>query len=129
MRCWALEQHNAFVKAALAGELVRVWRGQGHESTIGFVELLHVGRMSVDDMTASDVALEGWPCLSVDEFYHRFFVKPCGAPWTKKHKLNPPPHRTDQLTHVVFRFISTQDDSEQVAMTAASKGPRKSRKK
>jgi hypothetical protein len=73
-RCWtdSFAQHH---RSAFAnGKYVRVWRGQGHSFTIGWVKYTAMYRQRLCEMPSSDLVKEGCGHLSLVEFRTRYFI-------------------------------------------------------
>ena len=89
MRDWcparAGEHHRSFT----LGRWVRVWRGQGHRDTIGWLLLKTWDILKVVDITKADCVREGRPELTSEKFVGLFFPE-----------LGP----TDELYRVTFVF-------------------------
>lgn len=105
LRDYSSPTRALFEAAHLASRPVRVWRGQGHAATVGVVVITHMGWLTINQLTPMHLSLEGWPDLTRESFYQRFFVRPCGAPGTKKYaKQGPPPTRSTPLTYIMFNY-------------------------
>ena len=98
-RRWHANTENRFIAAWKANALVRVWGGQGHSTTLGWMSLIFVGRRRIRDMTSVDCFLEGCGGMSQNDFYTTYFAKPA-----LKNKKNPP-SIDEEMTLLVFHFF------------------------
>ena len=55
--------------------LVRVWRGQGHKYTVGYMLITNMYPSTLGKLTKVGCALEGWPELTPGEFLDRFLLR------------------------------------------------------
>jgi hypothetical protein len=95
MRRWSpgrvAERKHSFVH----GKWIRVWRGQGHRSTIGWLLLTGWDTVKIRDIDRGDCMREGCPQLSPREFVNMFFPL-----------LKP----TDRLQRLQFVFRACHTD-------------------
>jgi hypothetical protein len=67
----AAEHHQSFMHK----KWVRVWVGQGHAATIGWLQIITWDYISVSEITKNDCVREGRPGLTPAQFSLKFFPK------------------------------------------------------
>ena len=74
-RYWGPQNQQLHLDCYFQGKLVRVWRGQGHSCTVGWVLYTNMYYQNLMLMSNEDVKLEGFPGLSVQQFIERHMSK------------------------------------------------------
>ena len=73
MRKWCSARAHEHYQSYILGKWVRVWRGQGHNSTIGWLLYTSWDRLMVKNITKEDCVREGRPQLTPKKFVKKFF--------------------------------------------------------
>ena len=89
LRDWSPGRVAEHYHSYVHGKWIRVWRGQGHISTIGWLLLISWDTVTVCNIDKTDCVREGFPLLSSKEFVNMFF---------------PNLNRTHQLHRLQFVF-------------------------
>lgn len=75
LRDWGLQRQLEHFRSFKKGMWIRVWRGQGHSSTIGWLRIVSWDKIRIRDITQADCIREGRPSLTPFEFIEDFFPK------------------------------------------------------
>ena len=75
IRNWCANRADEHQNAYIEGKWVRVWRGQGHKSTIGWLKVTSWTTMMIGHLTQGDCVREGCPHLTTEQFTETFFPK------------------------------------------------------
>jgi hypothetical protein len=67
-------------------QLVRVWIGQGHDTTIGYILYTTFYQQRVGDITKAELVDEGCISMSVENFIMKYFTKQSPDKKTKKKR-------------------------------------------
>ena len=89
MRDWCPARATEYHRSYTLGLWIRVWRGQGHKTTIGWLLLKTWDKLKVGSITNADCVREGRPNTTPEQFSELFFPT-----------LGP----TDELYRVTFVF-------------------------
>ena len=89
MRVWCKARASTHYQAYALGQWVRVWRGQGNSSTIGWLRYTYWNTVMVCDISGLDCIREGCPTWTPQHFLRTFF---------------PQCQPTDTLIRVRFEF-------------------------
>jgi hypothetical protein len=73
LRVWGAQRKKAHYTSYTHGRWIRVWRGQGHKDTIGWMLITHWDTVHVGDITQSDCVREGRPNWQPDALKRTFF--------------------------------------------------------
>jgi hypothetical protein len=72
-RAWCVKRACEHKRAFLEGKWIRVWRGQGHKSTIGWMLITVWDEVMVGDLDKGDCAREGRPGWEPKKLKDTFF--------------------------------------------------------
>jgi hypothetical protein len=71
-RVWGAHRAHAHKESFAAGKWIRVWRGQGHKDTIGWLLITHWDEIKVGDIDKGDCVREGRPEWLPDSFKEKY---------------------------------------------------------
>jgi hypothetical protein len=72
-RVWGAHRARTHKVSFTEGKWIRVWRGQGHKDTIGWLLITHWDEITVGDIDKSDCEREGRPEWEPDRFKKTYF--------------------------------------------------------
>ena len=72
IRNWGMQRLRAHKLSFLAGEWIRVWRGQGHKDTIGWLLITSWENVMVSEIDHDDCVREGLPEWKPEEFRKKY---------------------------------------------------------
>jgi hypothetical protein len=73
LRIWGRQRTAEHHMSYTHNRWIRVWRGQGHKATIGWLLITHWDTLRVDAITHMDCVREGVPHLSTVAFRRKYF--------------------------------------------------------
>jgi hypothetical protein len=71
-RVWCPHRARAHKESFTEGKWIRVWRGQGHKDTIGWLLITHWDEIKVGDIDQGDCVREGRPEWEPDTFKKKY---------------------------------------------------------
>jgi hypothetical protein len=71
-RVWGASRARAHKESFTEGKWIRVWRGQGHKDTIGWLLITHWDKIKVGDIDKGDCVREGRPEWEPDGFKKKY---------------------------------------------------------
>ena len=74
LRVWKRARAAEHLHSYLSGKWVRVWRGQGHSSTIGWLLITGWDVVRLGDMTNEDCCREGRPGMLPSQFLRQYLL-------------------------------------------------------
>jgi hypothetical protein len=72
-RMWGASRARAHKESFAEGKWIRVWRGQGHKDTIGWLLITHWDEIKVGEIDKGDCVREGRPEWEPDWFKKKYF--------------------------------------------------------
>ena len=73
IRAWCTKREAEHYTSYISGLWVRVWRGVGHRSTIGWLRFTSWDKVPVGRISQEDCVREGRPLMTPMQFVLRFF--------------------------------------------------------
>jgi len=73
MRVWGTQRRAEHYASFKHGRWIRVWRGQGHKDTIGWLLITHWDTVLINGITCRDCVREGRPQWRLAEFKNTYF--------------------------------------------------------
>ena len=72
LRKWGRDRARAHMQSFLGGKWIRVWRGQGHQATIGWLQITFWDQISVSAIDHDDCVREGRPMWEPEMFRAKY---------------------------------------------------------
>jgi hypothetical protein len=74
LRVWSDARKGEHYRSFVGRKWIRVWRGQGHIHTIGWIQIQRWDEVRLGDITEADCAREGRPDMTPLVFLHTFLL-------------------------------------------------------